>query len=217
MKHYETLGVARTASQAEIKKAWRKLSSQYHPDRDTGNVERMAAVNAAYEILGNPERRARYDQTGDSGPTRQEQTMEQKAERAVMEVFAQVIELDVDPVKELRLSFEDAIQQADTAVTKAQSSIKQLEKRRAKVTVKKGDNIFVMLIDGKVSSLKSSIERSKEQKEIAAAALKLLNDYEYHPDEVDKSRQGLESNLELLMDRMAKRHGKNPFSSFAGY
>jgi hypothetical protein len=216
MKHYETLGVARTASQAEIKRAWRKLSSQYHPDRDTGDAERMAAVNAAYEILGNPERRARYDQTGDSGPSQQEQTMEQKAERALMEVFAQVIELDVDPVQELRHSFEDAIQEAETAINKSQTSIKKLEKRRAKVTVKKGDNIFVMLIDGKVSSLKSSIERCKEQKEIAGAALKLLSDYQYHPDESDKG-QNLDSNLDMLIQTMAKRHGKNPFSSYARY
>ncbi len=67
--YYEVLGIARTASADEIKKAYRKLAMQYHPDRnpEDGAAERFKEVTAAYEVLNDPEKRARYDQFGHAG------------------------------------------------------------------------------------------------------------------------------------------------------
>ncbi len=63
---YEILGVPRTASGEEIKSAFRKLAMQYHPDRnpDADATERFKTIGAAYEILSDPEKRAKYDQFG---------------------------------------------------------------------------------------------------------------------------------------------------------
>ena len=64
---YETLGVAKTASQDEIKKAYRKLARQYHPDKNPGDAaseERFKEVQTAYDVLGDAEKRAQYDQVG---------------------------------------------------------------------------------------------------------------------------------------------------------
>lgn len=61
---YEVLGVPRTASEADIRKAYRKLAKQWHPDLNPGDATaeaRFKAVGAAYEILGDPETRARFD------------------------------------------------------------------------------------------------------------------------------------------------------------
>ncbi|MBW4473228.1 MAG: DnaJ domain-containing protein [Stenomitos rutilans HA7619-LM2] len=62
--HYRTLNVKPTATQAEIKQAYRQLAKQFHPDsnRETANHEKIARVNAAYEVLGDPENRKSYDQ-----------------------------------------------------------------------------------------------------------------------------------------------------------
>lgn len=66
--HYETLGVARTATEEEIRKAYRKLARKYHPDvsKEPDAEARMKAINEANEVLSDPEKRALYDQGGTS-------------------------------------------------------------------------------------------------------------------------------------------------------
>ena len=65
---YEVLGVSKDASDAEIKKAYKKLARKYHPDLNRGHEkeaeEKFKEVNAAYEILKDPKKRAQYDQFG---------------------------------------------------------------------------------------------------------------------------------------------------------
>ncbi|MDP3466401.1 MAG: J domain-containing protein [Sulfuricurvum sp.] len=65
---YTTLEVAPGASETEIKKAYRKLARQYHPDvnKDPAAEEKFKEINAAYEVLSDKEKRAKYDQVGDS-------------------------------------------------------------------------------------------------------------------------------------------------------
>jgi len=67
--YYKTLGVARNASAEEIRKAYRKLAMKYHPDRNPGNrqaEEQFKEINEANEVLGDPEKRKRYDSLGES-------------------------------------------------------------------------------------------------------------------------------------------------------
>ncbi len=66
--YYETLGVPRTATQAEIKKAFRKLARQNHPDLKPGDAAaeaRFKAINEANEVLSDPDKRKRYDELGE--------------------------------------------------------------------------------------------------------------------------------------------------------
>ena len=65
--YYEVLGVPRTADEAELKKAYRTLAKKYHPDMHPGDKEaeeKFKEASEAYEVLSNPEKRAKYDQFG---------------------------------------------------------------------------------------------------------------------------------------------------------
>ncbi|MDD1418405.1 molecular chaperone DnaJ [Dolichospermum sp. ST_sed1] len=67
--YYETLGVSRDADKEEIKQAYRRLARKYHPDvnKESGAEERFKEINRAYEVLSEPEVRARYDRFGEAG------------------------------------------------------------------------------------------------------------------------------------------------------
>ena len=65
--YYEVLGVAKSASDEEIKKAYRKKAIQYHPDKNQGNKEaeeKFKEAAEAYEVLSDAQKRQRYDQFG---------------------------------------------------------------------------------------------------------------------------------------------------------
>ena len=65
--YYEVLGVSKTATPDEIKKAYRKLAIKYHPDRNPDNKEaeeKFKEAAEAYEVLSNEEKRQKYDQIG---------------------------------------------------------------------------------------------------------------------------------------------------------
>lgn len=66
-KLYDILGVSPTASDDEIKKSYRKLAKEYHPDKNPQHGDKFKEISFAYEVLSNPERRSTYDQVGLEG------------------------------------------------------------------------------------------------------------------------------------------------------
>jgi curved DNA-binding protein len=69
--YYEILGVPRSATAEQVKKAYRKLAMQYHPDKNAGKEEwaneKFKEINEAYGVLGDPQKRKQYDQFGTTG------------------------------------------------------------------------------------------------------------------------------------------------------
>jgi curved DNA-binding protein CbpA len=87
-KYYQTLGVSETATQEEIKKAYRKLALKWHPDRNLNNKEeaekKFKEIGEAYEILGIEDLRKRYD-SGETDFTNYDWDYESEAIKAEIE------------------------------------------------------------------------------------------------------------------------------------
>ena len=66
--YYKVLGVSDKATDKELRRAYRKLAKEYHPDSHPGSEERFKAVSAAYDVLGDPEKRKEYDEVRRLGP-----------------------------------------------------------------------------------------------------------------------------------------------------
>src|ERR1035441_7592288 len=66
--YYKGLGVVATASDKEITRAYRKLAKQFHPDTNPGSEERFKEISAAYDVLGDADKRKEYDEVRRLGP-----------------------------------------------------------------------------------------------------------------------------------------------------
>jgi len=66
--YYKILGVSKSASEEEVKKAFRKLAHEHHPDKKGGNEAKFKEVSEAYSVLSDKNKRAQYDQFGSAGP-----------------------------------------------------------------------------------------------------------------------------------------------------
>ena len=128
---YETLGVPKNASQDEIKKAYRKLVRDVHPDRNPGQEERFKEVQNAYDVLSDPEKRKQYDRFGSAngrGPAAggPGQTTFDFGDFDLGDIFGGLFgnragaqergQRGNDVEVEVRLSFEDALKGVKTTV-----------------------------------------------------------------------------------------------------
>jgi molecular chaperone DnaJ len=127
---YEVLGVSKNASQDEIKKAYRKLVREVHPDRNPGNEERFKDVQGAYDVLSDPDKRKQYDRFGsaDGQPGAGGGTTFDFSDFDLGDIFGGMFgrgggrqqpqrgQRGNDVEVEVRVSFEDALQGVQTTV-----------------------------------------------------------------------------------------------------
>ena len=105
---YQILGVSRQADQDEIKRVYRRLAKEHHPDRNPGNKsaeQRFKEIQAAYEVIGDPSHRAQYDRFGSGGPA-----PEFHAWRSAGQPFAEDLNVDFGSLGDLTSIFEQFFQ-----------------------------------------------------------------------------------------------------------
>lgn len=178
MDHYEILEVARDATDDEVKRAYRRLSSQHHPDREGGDPERMAAINRAYEVLGDPARRAEYDATGKDGSA---DALEVEARDRLVAVFTDMLNEpdDVDIALKARTMVTMTLSELRAEDERLRTRIAKLHRQRDRVRRKTaGENLFTGLVDSKLAELGKCRERAARGKQVFERVRDMLQEYE---------------------------------------
>ncbi len=180
MTHYETLGVARDASPAEIKRAWRRASSAAHPDREGGSQERQQAINRAYEVLSDPDRRADYDATGED---RQKPSIDQEAHESLVQLLSGMLAAEGDLLTHAHAVVDQAREQLLSNVLARKNQVDKLGSRRGKVRRKDNgaDNLVEHLIEARITALEGEIRLLEHGLRVNAALKQALQAYESDP------------------------------------
>lgn len=184
---YDILGVAPDATSDEIRAAYRKASREAHPDREGGSTTAMTAINTAYDVLKDPARRKRFDETGD---TNKVESLEVQAESMVMAILSELMGQELPSLNLIDLAKKSlrnglkSIDQGLRALDAEEVKTKKI-KDRHRVRKEGSKDLFQLLVDTKLASIREARQTAAERKILVEAALALLADYEFLPQEED--------------------------------
>ncbi len=171
MNHYEALGVSNDATPEEIKAAYRKLAQDSHPDREKGSEEKFQAVNAAYQVLSDPQKRADYDRFGDS-----DNPVAKRMDLLFNKVISEGLQ-EPNIIEGCRNKVREALHQVANASTQAKAYAEKLEKSLARVKSKSGNNRYQELAQIHIDHCAIQITDLDNESNILNAVLVLLVDY----------------------------------------
>lgn len=191
MDLYELLGVAKDATKREIKKAYRKLARQHHPDRDGGDKEKFQEIQHAYMVLYDDKARQEYDRTGESG-TKAKPTATQMAYENLAGLFTAVLTENVEKIHRLDI-FKFMTDQVKTArrepeklKAKNEKNIAQYERARKKLKRKskraKNPPIMETVISEQVRICRDHVTACNEDIRMYNLMIELMDDYDYEFD-----------------------------------
>lgn len=177
MNPYETLGVAREADMATIKKAYRRAAKGAHPDRNGGDTRAMVAVNVAYDILSDPARRERYDLGGEDIPPTP--PLELRARMQLAQVFMELAQQPqrINIPKAAHRRLQENRRKLNGELSELTQLQGRLKSRLTDVTCTAQVNVFADQLTAALGMLQSQYTTRTEQIEAIDRAVELLKDY----------------------------------------
>jgi len=174
---YQILGVPKTATKSDIKKAYQKLAMKAHPDRG-GDKEVFQEITIAYETLSDDARRAHYDK---SGSIEKKQSVEDLAITMIASTFSQIIDshnFSGDYVNAARKHFKTIASNTEDEIKRIDRIIARLEKIVGRVEAKDHEiNIFQSTVMAKISDLNHTRHQYAEKFEVLHMAIAILMVY----------------------------------------
>lgn len=176
--HYETLGVARSASEDEIRQAFRRRAKAAHPDREGGDTDKMADLNRAYATLTDQSARTRYDETG-LDPNLA--TLEQRAIAELRNIVSQISEQveDGDFCAIIVQNLFNAQNTIANGRNLATARLRKYAKQRRRIVRKGGsESLFDCVFADKIANAEAALSQATEALEVVDHCIKLMGDYE---------------------------------------
>lgn len=181
---YETLGVARDAAPDQIKAAYRRLAQDHHPGKHGGDADRFRAVQAAWDVLREPERRAAYDRDGFSADPNH---LRQKAEAMVADGLAGAMLVDhgpffvdyIDPVGAVTEELAKGLEVSRAGAADAKAKRKVVERALTRIKRKSGTNLAANLLQGKLEEIASFLARNAEHQAVLVEAQEVVKEYSW--------------------------------------
>lgn len=178
MSHYEVLGIEKTATPAEIKKAYKRMARKYHPDRnpdDPAATQQMVLVNKAYDTLMDPAKREHYDLTGEEKPLT---STDIEARNSILQLFGNLLtagKVNV-PAQATRIATQ-ALSKIKAELAEHKKKYEELTKRRDEVTCTGEENLWARLIEATMESARASIVVVERKLEVTNRVLEMLKAY----------------------------------------
>ena len=175
MNPYESLGVEKDADPETIKKAYRSLAKKHHPDTGADS-SKITDLTTAYDILSDPEKRKRFDETGESGPTNEQHQIYTEFLKMSEEILLKYAD---KPVKSSLGLIQKGIEaHGRDAKTKVQDQIDILNKAKARILKAPENDVLGTMIAQRLDDLTKQMGLLDHQMEIAYKALALFDEYQ---------------------------------------
>lgn len=180
---YAALELERGADAADVKRAYRKKAQEHHPDKG-GDKERFQVVKSAYEVLSDPDRRKRYDETGETG--QQHDPREEMLGILAQLMMTIIDKVDVDHtnvIETMRAQISGVQAQHSQSIENNRKRIRVRERALKRLKAKTGENILASMLRADIMATEAAIQRIEGEQEKVKAMLALLDDYEYKVDQ----------------------------------
>lgn len=187
---YDDLGVNEDATPEEIKKAYRDKAKEHHPDKEGGDADKMAVVNKAYAVLSDPDRRQKYDDTGET----KEEAFASKFASFMGQILPQVISETKNVnhqnlVEAIRSKVMKNQVDFQRAIVDVEKQIHHFDNIKNRMSSKKDKTIMIILKEN-IKSRKRLIKGIENDIKFMKECAEVLNDYNYMVDEIIPNTSG---------------------------
>lgn len=180
MTLYQELELQSTCSQEDIKRQYRTLAHQHHPDRG-GDAERFKRISIAYEVLSDPVRRAEYDRTGqfDQNHSIRNSAIERLSN--MINHYVPDLNADVeDLIVKMRMDIHQAMTQIASHMENNRRQINNARRAHKKIWVKhNGENFLKGFVENLIERREKELANLEQQRSTMTLMLEILEDYHY--------------------------------------